>query len=133
MKLSSGGTSYPKFNAPGDMAEGKFLSYTRGRAGKFGPENVLLLEDGDQVSVRCPASLSKTIEKNESLLKPGVWVRVTHTKSVPTNKGNPAKIFDVELFDAEPARAPLPPSRLPSSMETQPAPSEEGTEGETPF
>ena len=100
MKLSSGGKAYPKFNAIGDTAQGTFVSFTEGMPGKFGPENVLLLLDGDEQQIRCPASLTKTIKANIAEFKPGVLVKITFTKSVPTTKGNPAKIFDVELFPA---------------------------------
>jgi hypothetical protein len=109
MKLSSGQKTYPKFHAPGDSVKGAFVSYTEGVAGKFGPENTLILKDGDEQCIRCPSSLSKTLKVNAAALKPGVWLTITFTKTVPTTKGNPAKIFDVELFpEGEPAKAAAP-------------------------
>ena len=97
MKLSSGQTRYPKFTNVGDSVRGRFVRFQEAVPGKFGPENTLTLEDGDELQVRCPASLAKTLKNNLSVLQPGVMVMVTFVKSVPTNKGNPAKIFDVEV------------------------------------
>lgn len=132
MKLSSGGTSYPTFTTLGDEIEGDFVKFVEQEPGKFGPKDTLYLNDGDDLVVRCGTSLSRTIKANLGILKPGMRLRLTYARDVPTNKGNPMKIIDVEAVDASTSTARA--ATKAASAPTPAAPSHEmGTEEDLPF
>jgi hypothetical protein len=99
MKLqttASGG--YPKFNAIGDKHGGAFVRFDTGIQGKFGTEDVLVLQsEGRALHVRCPAMLSRTLQENIKLLVPGRHVELEYVADIPTTKGNPAKQIDVDV------------------------------------
>jgi hypothetical protein len=99
MKLTtSTASAYPKFTTIGDSYTGKFVSYEQGVEGKFGPENILILDSPTgELSIRCPAILARTLAENARHLTPGVKVTVTYVADIPTNKGKPAKKIEVDV------------------------------------
>jgi hypothetical protein len=99
MRLGSNVT-YPKFEKIGDTVEGEFVSYEEGIPSKFGDENVLTLRNnGDKIVIRCKANLSHkfhvAMEKDQ--VRPGNRVTIKFTGTMPSNKGNPLKLFDVDV------------------------------------
>ena len=91
-------TNYPKFKNIGDEVEGDFVAFDRDVPGKFGIENILrLVDEGSELHVRCPATLTRTLASNLRHLVPHARVKIKFTKTIPTNKGNPAKCFEVDV------------------------------------
>jgi hypothetical protein len=98
MKLQSNTKQYPKFVNIGDTHEGALVSVQFDRPGTYGPETLIVLSHEEQeLTVRCPSSLSRTLKDNQALLVPGSYVRLEYVRDVPTSKGNPAKIIDVDV------------------------------------
>ena len=140
MKLKSSNATYPKFTNHGDCYDGIFVKFEQDKDGRFGPETILTLtkQGGQEISVRCPASLARTLSQNLTLLRPGVWVRCEYVDDVDTGKGNPAKIFEVEVEDKAPwAGGPGASPAIAPKAEHAPAPVDDddaaGDADEIPF
>jgi hypothetical protein len=100
MRLLGSNFVYPKFEKIGDSVSGEFVSYEECVASKFGDENILTLRNnGDKIVIRCKANLSRKFHgaMEQGLVCPGNRVTITFTGTMPSNKGNPTKLFDVEV------------------------------------
>jgi hypothetical protein len=98
MRLQTSSKSFPKFSAVGDKFSGTFVSFEQDVSGKFGPESVVVLEkDGIEQRIRCPASLVRTLNDHRDHLIPGSAMVLEYVRDIPTSKGNPAKIIEVDI------------------------------------
>lgn len=126
MKLESSEFSkqFVKFRELGDKVSGRFVLLDPARATPFGPKTVLELqsEEFGQQEITCPTSLARILIDNRAKLLPGVVLTIEFVRTIPTTKGNPAKIFDVDIQPAATATATKP--RPAQHRETQAAPAQ---------
>jgi hypothetical protein len=104
MKLNaSSPVSYPKFRKLGDAITGVFIDYQEDVPSRFGNENLLTLQ-GDQgkLIIRTPTNLSRTLREHLQQL-PGKRLTIKYKEDLPSRKGNPVKVFDVQAEEVEPA------------------------------
>lgn len=101
MKLESSGQFF-KFNAIGEVLRGRFVSYTIDRPGNFGPKDELVLKTKNGLMIHdCSAALKRILREHEDKL-PGKILTITFTEEKDVGKGNPMKVFEVDLDDSPP-------------------------------
>lgn len=97
-----------KFEAIGDSVAGDFVDFKTDIDGTFGKESHLVLKvDGANVTINCKTYLARSIAQNLAAVT-GKRLTVTYTRDEPTDKGNPMKVFDVDvepIKKAAPAKA----------------------------
>jgi hypothetical protein len=89
---------FPRFTNIGDSVSGTFESYVENVPSNFGPENILSLrgDQGETIIVRCKVNLSRTIREHRDSL-PGKRLTITFYGEHPSTKGNPTKLFHVDV------------------------------------
>jgi hypothetical protein len=98
MRLASNVKTFPKFQNIGDRYSGTFVEFIEDVQGRFGPETIVVLDDGGtQLRIRCPASLVRTLREHREKLRPGAKMTLVYEREVPSKKGNPAKIIEVDI------------------------------------
>jgi hypothetical protein len=97
---------YVKFDAIGDYVTGLYLRSEQTQ-GKFGPrlEVTLKTRDGEKI-VTCSKHLERVITSNLEDIK-GKVLTITYTSEKDIGKGNPMKVFDVDVRDNRPGAKPV--------------------------
>jgi hypothetical protein len=99
----SGGVRWMKANqmAVGEKVRGAFVDFQAGLEGKFGPEDILTLEDGDGVAIklRCPAALSRVFKANT--INVGTGVVITYKGKGVSKAGKQFHNYEVETVEAD--------------------------------
>ena len=103
-------SKYIKFDNIGEFVTGLYLK-SETVAGKFGPrlEMTLRTKEGEKV-VTCTKMLERIITSNLDSIR-GKVLTITYVSSKDIGKGNPMKVFDVDVRDPKPgtkAAAPEP-------------------------
>ena len=103
-------SKYIKFDNIGEFVTGLYLK-SETVAGKFGPrlEMTLRTKEGEKV-VTCTKMLERIITSNLDSIR-GKVLTITYVASKDIGKGNPMKVFDVDVRDPKPgtkAAAPEP-------------------------
>ena len=123
MKLESSGQFF-KFDTIGTNLRGRFVSFTIDKPGNYGPKDQLVLRTKAGLIMHdCSAALSRILREHEDKL-PGKILSITFTGERDIGKGNPMKVFDVELEDGPPQTQKLasPPSNGRAQHRTVQAP-----------
>ena len=101
MKLESSGQFF-KFDTIGQVLRGRFVSYTIDKQGNFGPKDELVLRTKTGLVIHdCSAALKRILREHEEKL-PGKILTITFTEEKDIGKGNPMKVFEVDLDDSPP-------------------------------
>jgi hypothetical protein len=121
MKLESSGQFF-KFDTIGQVLHGRFVSYTIDKPGNFGPKDELVLRTKTGLVIHdCSAALKRILREHEDKL-PGKILKITFTEEKDIGKGNPMKVFDVELDDAPPPKGQQLTAAKPAQHRTVQAP-----------
>ena len=85
------------FKEIGDKYEGLFVRFIKDVTGTFGKEQRLVLDqEGTEVTIRCPAGLTRDISENPDKFVPGAFLRLSYDSQVM--KGQyAAKVIEVDI------------------------------------
>lgn len=107
----TGGGTFHKWEEPGESVEGIIVSFTVDGGTDYNgnpcPELVLRTDYGDVTITAGQASLRRICERNADHLKRDHKAKVTYRENLDTGKGNPAKLFKVQV-SPEPVMDDLP-------------------------
>lgn len=100
--VSSSSNSFFKFKTVGDKIAGQFVSFKERQPGRFGEEDVLVLAAADgPTTIVCKTHLSRIISENRDAL-PGQYLSIEYVGEQPSSKGNPMKLFRVDVLGEAP-------------------------------
>jgi hypothetical protein len=124
-KVDSGGGDVVKFEKPGDSVTGFYVGSQPFPEGKFGPaiKHILKTAKGMKVVFAKEGSALDQLFSGED----GNLVRVTFASTKPSGKGNPTKIYTLDV-DKEQTLDPAEMATSESTYDDEPSEDEEETE-----